>query len=104
MARRVRDAVLESRSARARLKVAGKPRYKAIMPGLHLGYRKNAGGGRWVVRIYIGSQNYHVEAFADADDVADANGTSILDFWQAQQRALEMKAALDRPSPPGWRH
>ena len=99
MARRVRDAMLETRTARGKLKARGKPYYRSLAPGLHIGYRKNAGGGRWVARIYIGKQNYHVEAFADADDVVDANGTSILDFWQAQQRAREMKAELDRPAP-----
>ena len=46
MPRQVRDANLESRSARARLKVAHKPYFRLIEPGLHLGYRKLASGPR----------------------------------------------------------
>ena len=75
------------------------------MPGLHIGYRKNAGGGRWVARIYIGSQTYHVEVFADADDVADANGTSILEFLAGPAegaRAEGRAGPARRPGPePG---
>ena len=41
MARTVRDAQLESREARSRLEARGKPHYRLIEPGLHLGYRNN---------------------------------------------------------------
>ena len=99
MARRIRDASLETRTARSKLPVRGKPFYKSLAPGLHLGYRRNAGGGRWVARIYIGDQNYRVEVFADADDTADANGTTVLTFWQAQERARALKEELERPVP-----
>ena len=47
MARRVRDSDLETRAARGKLKARGKPYYRAIGEGLHLGYRKgdkSAGG------------------------------------------------------------
>jgi hypothetical protein len=37
MARRVRDVTLDSRAARAALKVRGKPYYRGIGPGLHIG-------------------------------------------------------------------
>lgn len=87
MAKRVRDATLESRTAREKLKPRGKPYYKAIGQGLHLGYRKGKMRGRWVVRLYVGDQDYRVETVADADDRLDANGKAVLDFWQAQDRA-----------------
>ncbi|MGB8089924.1 MAG: site-specific integrase, partial [Pseudolabrys sp.] len=62
MARKVRDSNLESRSARARLRMAHKPYYRLIEPGLHLGYRKNASGpGAWVVRRYVGHGVYKAE-------------------------------------------
>ncbi|WP_244421449.1 tyrosine-type recombinase/integrase [Allomesorhizobium alhagi] len=86
----MRDATLESRAAREKLKPRGKPYYKAIGPSLHLGYRKGKSGGRWVVRLYVGDRNYRVETVADADDRLDANGGSILDFWQAQEKAREL--------------
>jgi integrase len=84
MARNVRDANLETRTARTRLKVSGKPYYRAIDPGLHLGYRKGVSGGKWVMRYYAGDGRYEVETVATADDSADADGIAILDFRQAQ--------------------
>src|SRR5215831_5611748 len=90
MARRVRDKGLESRSARAKLKASGKPYYKAIGEGLHLGYRKGATVGKWVARIYVGDQKYIVATIATADDYEDADGQRVLTFWQAQDRAREL--------------
>lgn len=90
MARRVRDVTLESRAARAALKVRGKPYYRAIGPGLHIGYRKGKKGGRWVARLYAGDGNYRVEVLADTDDMLDANGETVLDFWQAQEAARRL--------------
>ena len=87
MARRVRDSNLESRASRSKLKARGKPYYRVIGDGLHLGYRKGERVGKWVVRRYVGDQNYKVETIATADDVEDANGDSVLSFWQAQERA-----------------
>jgi integrase len=87
MAKRVRDADLESRTARNKLKARGKPYYRSIGAGLHVGYRKGAREGKWVVRRYVGDQAYVVETIGTADDVADANGDTILNFWQAQERA-----------------
>src|SRR5215469_53005 len=87
MARRVRDKTIESREARRKLKTSGKPYWRAIGKGLHVGYRKGKSGGVWVVRRYLGNQDYHLETIAEADDVLDANGVEVLDFWQAQDVA-----------------
>lgn len=90
MARKVRSAEFDTRAARAKLAARGKPYYVSIGPGLHLGYRKSkAGSGRWVVRLYVdeGTKDYIVETIADADDMLDANGATVLDFWQAQEEA-----------------
>jgi integrase len=84
MARTVRDANLETRTARGRLRASGKPYYRAIDPGLHLGYRKGNAGGKWVMRWYVGDGDYKVETIGTADDSADADGIAILDFRQAQ--------------------
>jgi hypothetical protein len=89
MARSVRDARLETRSARAKLNPSGKPYYRALDPGLHLGYRKGAAGGRWVLRWYKGKGVYEVETIGTADDKADADGEIVLDFRQAQALARE---------------
>ena len=88
MARTVRDASLESRTARGRLKAAGKPYYRSLEEGLHLGYRKPKNGtGKWVVRRYIGEQQYAVVTIGAADDFSDADGVAILSFRQAQDVA-----------------
>jgi integrase len=96
VARTVRDQNLETRSARARLKPSPKPYYRAIDPGLHLGYRKGKNGGRWVVRWYVGGQDYKTDTIANADDVADADGVATLSFAQAQAVAREMRARVAR--------
>ena len=97
MARTVRDANLDSRTARSRLKARGKPHYRTLDPGLHLGYRKPRGGaGKWVVRHYKGGQEYTVETIATADDVSDRTVSTCLSFAQAQSKARERRDASSR--------
>src|SRR4029453_14627561 len=79
MARMVRDAQLGSRAARKRRAARGKPHWRAIDPGLHIGYRKPVkGAGRWVVRLYGGRQTYETATIAVADDISDANCVDVL--------------------------
>ena len=81
MARRIRDPKLETPTARDKLQLSGKPYYgRPLAEGLHLGYRKNRSGGKWVVRRYLGDEKYVVETIAAADDRQDANGDTILTF------------------------
>jgi integrase len=88
MPRSVRDAKLDTRAAREKLKARGKPHYRTLDPGLHLGYRKLKGQpGRWVVRFYIGKQAYETETIATADDLSRANAVDVLDWQQAQEEA-----------------
>jgi integrase len=94
MARRTPDARLESRESRSRLASAGKPHYRLLEPGLHIGYRRLKGrkgrpavAGTWVARHYVGGRSYVVEKIGVADDFSDADGTSILNFAQAQDKA-----------------
>ena len=96
MARRVRDKTIESREARRKLPVSGKPYWRAIGRGLHVGYRKGKTGGVWVIRRYLGNQTYNLETIAEADDVLDADGERVLDFWQAQQYALGTRKTTKR--------
>jgi integrase len=96
MARTVRDANLETRTARGRLKASGKPYWRAIDPGLHVGYRKGVAGGKWVRRSYVGEGNYQVETIATADDSADADGVAVLDYRQAQALVRERHVECQR--------
>jgi integrase len=88
---------LESRAARSRLKAAGKPYYRSLEHGLHLGYRKPRNGpGKWVARHYVGDQKYEIEAIGSADDYSDADGVAILDYWQALEKARARMVARAR--------
>jgi integrase len=99
MAKTVRERKLDSPAARAKLKPSGKPYFRAIDTGLHLGYRKGLTGGKWVARRYLGGEKYIVETIAVADDHSPADGIHILDFFQAQRRAKEVAAQATAPSP-----
>ena len=96
MARRVRDRAIETREARRKLKASGKPYWRAIGKGLHVGYRKGRTSGVWVVRRYLGDQNYSMHTIAEADDVLDADGETVLDFWQAQEVARNLRPVPKR--------
>jgi|SoiMethySBSTD1v2_1073268.scaffolds.fasta_scaffold25984_2 integrase len=97
MARTVRDNNLETRAARGRLKPRGKPYYRALDEGLHIGYRKpRTGVGKWVMRHYAGGQTYVVETIAGADDLSDANGADVLSFTQAQTKARALRDERSR--------
>ena len=108
MPRKVRDAALETRSARAKLKAQKKPFYRLIEPGLHLGYRKLANKpGTWLVRRYAGGGVYTVKNFltADgalviADDGSDADGEAIMTFGQAQTAAKAFRPEARQTKGP----
>jgi AcrR family transcriptional regulator len=83
-----REANLSTRGARARLDVAGKPYFRALTMGLHLGYRKSRAGAAWVVRWYLGGGKYCTATLdGRPDDVLEADNIRILDWIQAQKRA-----------------
>lgn len=101
MPRKVRDSLLDTRTARARLKATAKPYFRLIEPQLHLGYRKLTNGpGTWTVRRYAGNGRYTVEnlrtpdgGLVVADDFSEADAHSVLSFGQAQERAKAKRPA-----------
>jgi hypothetical protein len=96
VAKRISNRDLDSRTARQKLKPSGKPYYCSISEKLHLGYRKGkSGGGKWVIRRYLGDERYIVETLQGvADDLADSDGERVLSFDQAQDKARERMKAL----------
>jgi integrase len=100
MSKTVRERKLDSPAARAKLKHSGKPYWRAIDTGLHLGYRKGLNGGKWVLRRYLGDERYAVETIGTADDHSSANGVETLDFFQAQRKAREVAALAKSPGSP----
>lgn len=100
MARTVRDATLETRSARCRLKARHEPYWKALDRGFHLGYRKGSRGGMWSVRAFlgdcVGAKRYHKAVIGIADDVRDADGIEVLSYSQAQAKARTWYIQMSR--------
>ena len=92
------EANLRTRSARERLKPSGKPYFRLIDAGLYVGYRKGKTGGKWVARRYLGDERYVVETIGTADDAQDADGGTILDFSQAQEKVRAMAVAARAPA------
>ncbi|MGH7040205.1 MAG: tyrosine-type recombinase/integrase [Stellaceae bacterium] len=87
MARTVRNAKLDTRSARTKLTQRREPYWTVISKGCALGYRKGAKGGFWIARFRDETGKQHYEALGAADDAREANGLDVFDFAQAQARA-----------------
>jgi hypothetical protein len=86
-----REANLSTRAARGRLSPSGKPYFRVLDEGLHLGYRKGSRASAWVVRRSIGNKNYRVESLdARPDDVLEADGETVLNWSQAQAAARKL--------------
>lgn len=95
MARSVRNPKLDTRSARLTLKQSREPYWGFLDRNCHIGYRRGTKGGTWIARIRDEAGRRHYEALGPADDVRDADGLTVFNFAQAQQRArrfFEVKA------------
>jgi integrase len=100
MARRIKDKNLDSKDARRNLQPRGKPYWRSVERGLHLGYRRlSEGAGAWIVRRYLGNQKYDERRIGIADDYSDADGVKVLDYWQAVDKARgdAAKAVAKKP-------
>src|SRR6516165_10921666 len=90
MARKVRDRELGDRASRAKLKPRGKPYWRTLDQGVHIGYRKNpTAGGKWVGRVYRkgAAAPYLTRTLLGvADDKADADNKTVFSFYQAQDQ------------------
>jgi integrase len=78
--------------------------WRAIDPDIHIGYRKGARAGRWVVRWYRGEQAYRQATLATADDAVAADGIDVLSFSQVVVRAkshVEKERAAEHASQEG---
>jgi integrase len=93
------QAGLETRTARLKLPVARKPVFIRIGPGLSLGYRRNQIAGTWVLRIADGKGGATTRAIGTADDFEEANGATLLDYWQAQGKAKSVARGSDGSDP-----
>ena len=94
MARTVREAALSNRTARARLRAGRQPHWRSLAPGVTLGWQRFKGqsSGRWLLRRHIGKNRYRVINIARADDVDAADGTTVLNFEQAEAKGRALVA------------
>jgi hypothetical protein len=90
MARNIRSAQLETRTARLKLDIRKKPYAVRVAPGVRLGYRRNAAAGTWSVIAADGKSGNWIKKFGLADDHEEANGEHVLTFWEAQERARKL--------------
>jgi integrase len=76
------------------LKPSGKPYWRSLDAHLHIGYRRGLHSGKWCYRRYEKvSKSYVVETLPGvADDKADADGISVLNFHQAQDKVRKRYA------------
>jgi integrase len=96
MAGTVREAKLNSRATRARLKRGRQPHWRTIIVGrVHLGYQRwpEDQEGRWLLRRYLDGK-YRVVEIGKADDRLEADGEHVWSFDQAQANAM---AQVDAP-------
>ena len=87
MARTVRDANLETRTARLRLPIRSEPYWRGLEKGFALGYRRRGKGGTWLARRRPAAGGYAEHKIGTSDDLQDADGVAILDYAQAQKTA-----------------
>lgn len=93
MARKQRDARLQTRSARADLPMTHEPYWHEYRRGLSIGYRKGTRGGTWWLREYRGGK-LHKRRVGLADDTVRADGVSVLSW----EDVLQVAGAGDRPT------
>jgi integrase len=89
MARTVRDANLETRTARLRLPIRSEPYWRGLEKGFALGYRRRARGGTWLARRRDEAGGYVEHRIGTTDDLQDSDGVAILDYGQAQKAARD---------------
>lgn len=91
-------AHITTAKARSKLQPRGKPYFRSIDRKLDLGFRKNATGGTWVVRVQKGSRTklgdgkwsdaqYSSVTIGAADDHRKADGVEVLNYDQAEAKA-----------------
>jgi integrase len=91
MPRKVRDAQLDTRTAREKLEIRGRPHYRRDSANLAIGYRRLRGrSGTWCARHYVGGGEYAFDIIGTADDRSDHDGLTVFSFHQAVAKAREL--------------
>jgi integrase len=86
MPRTPRNFQLETRSNRLKLTM-GRRYFTPIDEGVQLGYRRSKNKSVWIARVYAGRKKYRMRSLGLADDYRDADGRSVLTYFQAARLA-----------------
>ncbi|AMS40510.1 tyrosine-type recombinase/integrase [Aminobacter aminovorans] len=106
MSRTLTEAALSTENARKSLPEG--THWRGLNADVHLGYRKQKRGGKWLVRWYQGEQKYKQETFGTADDgKLLADGVNCFSYEQAKAEAARIVslaradelASIDGPAP-----
>ncbi len=86
MPRTIKDARLDTRTARLELPESRKPVWRSVERGLALGYRRGKRGGVWFGRRF--KHGLYIEKrLGTADDLTDADDLTVLSYNDALQAA-----------------
>ena len=103
MAWTVRNAKIDTRSARAKQTQRREPYWTVLTQGCAIGYRKGKNGGSWIARWRApdGKQNYH--AIGPADDTMNQSesSTEVLSYAEAQEKARQWFVEKGREDKAG---
>jgi integrase len=87
---KIKDTKLGTREARRELKQQNNPHWRQISQGLHVGYRKGAKKRAWLVRLFNDADGKYVwRTLGEVDDILTADGTKVLNWAQAQDKAQD---------------
>ncbi len=95
MPRATADAPLTTRAARDRLPPRKEPYWRGIEGGIALGYRRGSQGSAWLARV-LEVGRYREQRLGRTDDILPADGADVLDFRQAQAKAVAWAARARR--------
>jgi integrase len=100
MARKIKASRISSRSTRVAFPIRQKPYdYTPVAPGISIGYRRTKSAGSWVVRVADGKGGSNIWNIGIADDFEDADGSRVLDYWQASKKAQREGAGTSVTQP-----
>src|SRR3954453_19382126 len=82
---------IETKTARGKLPVIKVPVFVRLGQGVSIGYRRHAGGaGVWILALADGKRGKVEKRIAMADDLAPADGRTIMDYHQASEAARRL--------------
>jgi integrase len=102
MARARKGSDFESANARLKLKMTHHPYWVNVAQGVAVGYRRGPKASTWHVRFHEGlnrtgnGSRYTLRDLGAADDYRDANGETVLTYFQACEKARELAKERDR--------